>query len=85
MNNIIIVLGAPNDARGNLSQIAQDRLNCAYNLYQANGSFRIVCTGGFGAHFNPTEKPHYFYAQKFLIEKGIPDHAIATGVPRPIP
>lgn len=81
MNNIIIVLGAPNNARGNLSQIAQDRLNCVYNLYQANRSFRIVCTGGFGAHFNPTEKPHYFYAQKFLIDKGIPEHAFAAGVP----
>jgi len=80
MNNIILVLGAPNDAQGNLSQIAQDRLNCAYNLHRANADFKILCTGGFGAHFNITDKPHYFYAYKFLMEKGVSQHLIGEGV-----
>jgi uncharacterized SAM-binding protein YcdF (DUF218 family) len=34
-----------------------------------------VCTGGFGAHFNTTEKPHHFYARKYLVEKGMPESA----------
>ncbi|MNG67772.1 hypothetical protein D3C87_736970 [compost metagenome] len=80
MNNIILVLGAPNDAQGNLSQMAQDRLNCALNLHLANPGFRILCTGGFGAHFNTTERPHYFYAYQFLIERGIPEQALEEGI-----
>ncbi|WP_343560614.1 YdcF family protein [Sphingobacterium sp.] len=77
---MILVLGAPNDAQGNLAQIAQDRLNCACNLYLRNPGFKIVCTGGFGAHFNTTDQPHYFYAHKFLIEKGVPKHALGDGI-----
>jgi len=80
MNNIILVLGAPNDAQGNLSKLAQDRLNCAFNIHLANPSFKILCTGGFGTHFNTTEKPHYFYAYQFLMERGIPEQALEEGV-----
>ncbi|WP_104382283.1 YdcF family protein [Sphingobacterium sp. HMA12] len=80
MNNMIIVLGAPNDAQGNLSQIAHDRLHCAYNLYLANPGFKIVCTGGFGAHFNTADQPHYFYAHKFLRGKGVAENALMEGV-----
>lgn len=80
MNNIILVLGSPNDEQGNLSQIALDRLRCAYHIYQANPNFKIVCTGGFGAHFNTTDQPHYFYAYQFLMERGIPEQALEEGV-----
>lgn len=72
MKNVIIVLGAPNDDEGNLSVIAQDRLNCAYCIFQSNADFKIICTGGFGAHFNQTEKPHSYYAKQFLIARGVP-------------
>lgn len=80
MNNIILVLGAPNDAQGNLTTMAQDRLNCAFNLHLANPGFKILCTGGFGAHFNITEKPHYFYAYQFLMERGVPEQALEEGI-----
>ena len=73
MTNIIIILGAPNDDDGNLSIIAQDRLNCAYRVFLSNTGFKIICTGGFGAHFNKTEKPHSYYAKQFLIARGVPE------------
>ncbi|TWF33877.1 DUF218 domain-containing protein [Chitinophaga polysaccharea] len=72
MNKLLIVLGAPNDHLGNLSQIAEDRLACAYNFYDANNDFKLVCTGGFGQHFNTTDEPHYYYARKYLTDRGIP-------------
>lgn len=72
MKNLILVLGAPNDSQGNLSNIALDRLNCAYDFYRFNDDVNIICTGGFGKGFNTTDKPHAYYAQSFLIDKGIP-------------
>ncbi|NML39707.1 YdcF family protein [Chitinophaga sp. G-6-1-13] len=75
MKKILIVLGAPNDHLGNLSQIAQDRLACAHSFYKANNDFKVVCTGGFGQHFNTTDKPHYFYAKKYLTDRNVPETA----------
>jgi len=70
-----MVLGAPNDHEGNLSQIAQDRLTCALRFYNANSDVKLICTGGFGQHFNTTDKPHYYYAKKYLTGKGLPADA----------
>lgn len=81
MNKLLIILGAPNDHLGNLSQIAEDRLACAYNFYNANNDFKLVCTGGFGQHFNTTDKPHFYYAQKYLIDRGVPADAFLNGAP----
>ncbi|RAJ77583.1 DUF218 domain-containing protein [Chitinophaga dinghuensis] len=79
MHKLLIILGAPNDHLGNLSAIAKDRLTCAHDFYNANNDFKIICTGGFGQHFNTTEKPHYDYAQAFLMHKGIPATAFLNG------
>ncbi len=76
MKIIILVLGAPNDAAGNLSTIAQDRLTCAYHVYRANDVAGIICTGGFGPHFNTTDKPHSYYARQFLLHKGVADASL---------
>lgn len=70
MKHLILVLGAPNDEQGNLSHIAQTRLECALNLYKNNDDTYFLCTGGFGAHFNTTKYPHAYYAKKYLISKG---------------
>lgn len=75
MNMILCTLGAPNDDDGNLSPIAKDRLNCTYALYSANPTAAIICTGGFGEHFNRTPHPHSYYAKRFLVKKGIPANA----------
>jgi len=81
MKYLLLVLGAPNDVHGNLSNIALDRLNCAYDFYRFNDSVKILCTGGFGKHFNTTDKPHAHYAQSFLISKGLKDSVLSEYVP----
>ncbi|NLR67952.1 YdcF family protein [Chitinophaga varians] len=75
MKKLLIVLGAPNGPLGELSQIAQDRLACALRFYNANSDCWIVCTGGFGQHFNTTDKPHFFYAVKYLTDNNVPASA----------
>ena len=72
MDGIIIVLGAPNDEKGNLSDMALGRLNQAIHEYKCNKDYKILCTGGFGTHFNTTDKPHAFYAINYLIQQGLP-------------
>ncbi|MBC9934923.1 YdcF family protein [Chitinophaga qingshengii] len=74
MNKLLIVLGAPNDHLGNLSAVAKDRLTCAAHFYTSNDDFKLVCTGGFGEHFNTTDQPHYYYAKQFLINNGVPEN-----------
>ncbi|MBC9795717.1 YdcF family protein [Sinomicrobium weinanense] len=74
MKNLILLLGAPNDEKGNLSPIAIDRSKCAYNLYVNNNNMSFLCTGGFGEHFNKTNKPHAHYAKEFLIRMGVKEN-----------
>ena len=71
MKYIILLLGAPNDEQGRLSQMAQDRIDCAYNLYANNEHMTFLCTGGYGQHFNTTNRPHAYYAKQALIKKGV--------------
>ncbi|WP_455639273.1 YdcF family protein [Parabacteroides sp.] len=71
MKYLIMLLGSPNDETGKLSQIAMDRIECAYNLYANNKHMRFLCTGGFGKHFNTTNQPHASYAKSKLIERGV--------------
>ncbi|WP_157676744.1 YdcF family protein [Chryseobacterium sp. T16E-39] len=70
MKSIILILGAPNDANGNLSTTAIDRLNAAYELYQKDKKLSFLCSGGFGEHFNTSHLPHAHYAKEYLIKKG---------------
>jgi uncharacterized SAM-binding protein YcdF (DUF218 family) len=71
MNGIIIILGSPNDEHGNLSDIAIGRLNRGLREYRKNDGYKILCTGGFGDHFNLTDRPHAEYAIKYLLQKGL--------------
>lgn len=73
MDKIIVLLGASNDANGELSQMAIDRLNCAYSLYTCNNQTKFLCTGGFGDHFNTTAIPHAEYLKCWLVAKGVSD------------
>ncbi len=36
MKNLVLVLGSSNDDQGNLSDIALDRLNCAYGFKKSH-------------------------------------------------
>lgn len=71
---LVIVLGAPNDAKGNLLPFALARCNKAfsfYTQYSDKAQLKFICTGGFGEHFNTTNIAHGEYVKKYLIEQGI--------------
>jgi len=71
MKGIIIILGSPNDEEGNLSDIAIGRLNQGLKEYRRHQGYKILCTGGFGEHFNTTEIPHARYAINYLLRQGL--------------
>jgi len=66
---IIIVLGAPNSPEGILSSIAENRLDLCFKMF-SKGDL-ILCTGGWGKHFNTSNLPHSYYAKEYLLKKGI--------------
>ena len=68
---VIIVLGSPNSNSGELSEIAQSRLRVAYDAFQKQSNCGILCTGGWGDHFNTSTEPHASYAKEYLKRKGI--------------
>ena len=76
MKHIILLLGGPNDDKGNLSKIASDRVECAYHLYKNNDHVQVLATGGFGDHFNKTAMPHAYYTTQLLKQKGVNEHDI---------
>jgi uncharacterized SAM-binding protein YcdF (DUF218 family) len=72
MQNIIVVLGSSNSDSGELSETAVNRLGKAVEFYNKNKDYGIICTGGFGEHFNTTSFPHAKYAADYLIKNGVP-------------
>ncbi|CAA9587641.1 MAG: hypothetical protein AVDCRST_MAG86-3869 [uncultured Truepera sp.] len=80
MNGIIILLGAPNDAAGNLSSIAVERCRRTVLEYRFTPRYAVLPTGGFGKHFNRTALPHAFYTRRWLLEYGVPEKAILEPV-----
>ncbi|MER7706943.1 YdcF family protein [Kitasatospora sp. NPDC097605] len=60
-----VVLAAPNDARGTLSTIARARTRRAVELLDTPGT-HLVLTGGFGAQFNTTDRPHWRHCAAWL-------------------
>ena len=71
MNSVIIVLGAPNDDQGNLSEIAQSRCQEALRIHKTQPQSKLLMTGGFG-EFNQTDMPHAYYSQRYLMSQGVP-------------
>jgi len=72
MNRALLILGSPNDKHGNLLPIAISRADAALAQYNKTIDCKILCTGGFGEHFNLTNIPHGQYIRKYLIGKGVP-------------
>jgi uncharacterized SAM-binding protein YcdF (DUF218 family) len=70
MKNIIIILGSPNSPKGWLSKIAIGRAKKCLEIFDSAKDM-ILCTGGFGVHFNTSEKPHAEYLKRYLIKNGI--------------
>lgn len=76
IDTVIIVLGSPNDDSGLLLDIAKSRCKQAYETYKQLGvetNCFVLPTGGFGEHFNRTNKPHAYYTKQYMIELGIPE------------
>lgn len=75
MNNhgMIVVLGSPNSEKGELYSIAKERCDRAYELWKSLPHYKILMTGGFGAHFNKTAEPHAAYLKNHLVSLGIPE------------
>jgi len=66
---ILIVLGSPNSPEGKLSAISKSRLDYCARRYTKGK--QVLCTGGWGAHFNKALEAHAFYAKEYLIGVGI--------------
>lgn len=69
----IVVLGAPNDADGTLSSLARERCQQALSEYSRHPDAYLLPTGGWGEHFNTTDKPHGYYTRRYLMAHGIPE------------
>jgi uncharacterized SAM-binding protein YcdF (DUF218 family) len=70
MKNVIIILGSPNSPKGRLSKIAIGRAKKCLEIFDSAKDM-ILCTGGFGLHFNISQKPHAQYLKRYLIKNGI--------------
>lgn len=79
---IIVVLGGTNTRDGRLSPMCVRRLTRALALYRARPvDTGLVLTGGFGAHFNTTAKPHWTYARAWLRRQGVPEECFLGFLP----
>jgi uncharacterized SAM-binding protein YcdF (DUF218 family) len=76
LRGIIVLLGSPNTDRGELYSVAKARCERAWREYQQHPGYKILPTGGFGAHFNRTDKPHAFYLKRYLIARGVAEDDI---------
>jgi uncharacterized SAM-binding protein YcdF (DUF218 family) len=70
---VLLIPGSPNSPEGVLSDIAKSRLDRGAVIY-SEGKL-ILCTGGWGNHFNTSAKAHAVYAKEYLLAKGIPESA----------
>lgn len=67
--NILVVLGSPNSPSGNLSDISKSRLNYCKRVF-TEGNL-VLCTGGWGPHFNRSNSAHATHAKAYLIKQGL--------------
>ncbi|MBN2425075.1 MAG: YdcF family protein [Calditrichaceae bacterium] len=72
----IVILGSPNTDDGQLYDVAVQRCILALDVYRNNRSYKFLLTGGYGAHFNNSNKPHAHYLAQYLIRSGVPKEDI---------
>ncbi len=72
---VMVILGAPNEDSGALSPIAKSRYDKAYSEFLKMPTMKVLCTGGFGAHFNTSDTAHGELTKQYLINSGIPSSA----------
>lgn len=66
---ILIVLGSPNSPNGELSNISKSRLDYCASIYSKGK--KLLCTGGWGKHFNVSKEAHAAIAKKYLVKMGV--------------
>ena len=71
--DVVVLLGAQNDERGQLSEMALARAAAAVREHRQRPGSKLLLTGGFGAHFNTTDQPHAAYLKQYLTQRGISD------------
>jgi vancomycin permeability regulator SanA len=76
INGLILVLGSPNSDTGELYSIARERCRLALDEYARRDGWKLLPTGGYGAHFNTTHQPHAAYLKGYLTAGGIPEEDI---------
>jgi uncharacterized SAM-binding protein YcdF (DUF218 family) len=72
--DVIILLGSPNSDQGELYSIAKERCTEVLKQYDRHPTYKILLTGGYGAHFNTTRQPHAWYLKRYLLHNGIPEN-----------
>src|SRR2546430_6528702 len=80
LDGLIVILGSPNNDAGDLSSIARERCLLAVDLHRQHPTYAILPTGGFGPHFNRTQRPHGAYIREHLIHLGVPAEIILDPV-----
>jgi uncharacterized SAM-binding protein YcdF (DUF218 family) len=78
---VLIVLGATNNAEGSLSPLAVARIERARRFLVNHLDYAVILTGGHGAHFNISDKPHAHYLAAYLLERGVEQRRILALVP----
>ena len=72
----IVVLGFTNDQDGRLSSTAIERCEQAIAEHKKRPDAYMLPTGGWGAHFNTTEKAHGYYLKQFFRSRGVSNRQI---------
>lgn len=73
---MIVVLGSPNSGDGELTSVGKERCALALAEYARGPGWKLLLTGGYGAHFNTTDQPHAAYVKAYLVKRGVPNQAI---------
>ncbi len=76
---IIVLLGSPNRNDGTLYDVAQSRCQRAIAEWRKHPGSKILPTGGFGDHFNTTDRPHADYLSAYLHAHGVPPEDVIEG------
>jgi uncharacterized SAM-binding protein YcdF (DUF218 family) len=78
MYDVIIVLGYLVEDNGKLPEEQILRINKGIELLNKKQARNIIMNGGFGNHFNKTNKPLAWYMKEFAMKQGIPSRKIIS-------
>lgn len=76
IRGMIVVLGSPNSEDGELTSVGKERCELALKEYERRSDWKLLLTGGYGAHFNTTDQAHAAYAKEYLVKRDVPSQAI---------